>query len=226
MADMTSTETSTATSGAVGAAVPTVEDTGTATFAEPVVTVTSQPAEPAETVTDETIGTYAGPGFDESEAEVPDEAGDVIADIEGDFFSTSTAARVGYNVDVLGLDVGAGVDVGLKIEAGLQLGDTTHVDLPLLSVDVPTPMIGWTSEAVMDLLTNPVDTVTGAAEDVAETADEAWETAEDVVDVAGEAAESVGEAAAEVLDFGSDAADAAGSVVEDVGDVLDDLNPF
>lgn len=86
--------------------------------------------------------------------------------------------------DIAGLDLEVGAEVGLKAELGVEFGDSTHIDLPLLSVDVPTPVVGVALGAAMDLVTDPVGTVTDAAQDV-------YAFGSDVVDVVGDAGGAV-----------------------------------
>jgi hypothetical protein len=108
--------------------------------------------------------------------------------IQGTVGVGAGSAGADVSVDALGQRWGVGADVGLKAELGLQLGPTSRIDLPLVSLEGPNPVAGavvWGEKAVENLVSDPGGTVEDAANDVVDTATQAVESFGETIGIGG-----------------------------------------
>ncbi|MGI5126058.1 hypothetical protein ACQEVB_04505 [Pseudonocardia sp. CA-107938] len=118
--------------------------------------------------------------------------------VEATVGASAGEAGVRLDTDILDNNVGVGAEVGLKAELGADFGYSTKVDLPFISLEVPTPMVGawldgadWTVNAIEDLVDDPGATLEGAWNDTTGAVKDGFDTVlragEDAVDAIGDA---------------------------------------
>jgi hypothetical protein len=133
------------------------------------------------------VETPVGTAGAEAEAQGPSLEAEAEAGLDGvgaTIGASAGSASAETGVEVVGKDFNVGVEVGSKVELGVEFGATTELELPLISVEVPTPEIAAAeiaAEGVKDLVTDPAGTVEDVITDFGTVAGDVGDAVKNVI---------------------------------------------